>query len=136
MGEDIKITNLMLRVRSVDFYGGYSISENEKYIIGYSVGEGAKGDGRCVLLEDKKIILDINIPRPLKAVVTDNGTFAVKDTKFDKNNKLVSTLFIVDKLGNILVQKQYDKLITDFSIISGNRLLCQIYDTEESFQFD
>ena len=132
--ESIKMTRLMLSVSSIDFYGGYSASPNQKYIVGYSRGEGSKNNGRCVLLEDQQVILNIKIPRPIKAVVVNSGTFAIKDAKFDKNGEMTSTLYIIDKSGTIITKKQYQKLITDITILDDMRLHCQIYDIEEYFQ--
>jgi hypothetical protein len=102
-----------LRIWSIDFYGQYSKSPNGEYIIAcqdsdYRGNSGGgfreSGFGRTILLRNKHLIYQIDMQRPFKGAVSNDGIAAIYDIGFGESPK--GTFFLLDAVGEPTIRYQ------------------------------
>jgi len=99
----IEFSNNCLVIESIGFFGVGSPSPNGRYLVGCQDfdykggtfgGHRSKGYGRVVLVEENKLIWQVDLQRPNDAVVANNGNVAVNDWKF--GDGLQGTFYLID----------------------------------------
>lgn len=130
--KDIEKMDDYLTIHSIDFFGPSSKSPNGRYTLAWSdfdkaSGRGGardKGEGRFVLLEEDKLLLQGTMQRPNDGQVADNGTFVLNDWMF--GDELQGTFYAIDKQGNTLVIKFFEaNLLSNGVSPSGGFAVCQ-----------
>ena len=79
------ITSGIISIDSIDFIGHCIISENKKYLAAsheplFNTPNKLK-QGKCILLEDEKLVYQLKFNRPNDPHVSNNGFFAFNDWK-------------------------------------------------------
>jgi hypothetical protein len=91
-------------VRSKDFFGEYSRSQNERYTVAWSdsdreggAGGFRHGEGEYLLIEGRTVVVAGKLPRPNDGKVANNGTFIINDWGF--GDGLKGTFHAFDRSG-------------------------------------
>ncbi|MGE0086531.1 MAG: hypothetical protein AB7S75_19155 [Desulfococcaceae bacterium] len=112
---DISIRSNMLRIKSIDFYGGYRISTNGEYIVGFRrQGAGNSRYGQCVLLKNKGLLYQLDIERPGYASVSNNGMVSLNDSTFSE--ELCGTFFVIAPDGKKIIEHHTKANLLDCGI--------------------
>ncbi len=134
---DVKQFGYFIRIKSIDFFGVFTISQNGKYILAWrdsspSDGIGGardKGMGAYVLLENNNVVLIGEMERPNDGHVTDNGTFVLNDWMF--GGELQGTFYAIDRQGNLLIKKVLKANLYNNGISSdGDFAVCQTCNSD------
>lgn len=130
-----------LSIRDIDFFGPFSVSPNQRYILAWSdsdpesgrAGCRKRGHGTYILLEDARLILyGRQIKRPNHGKVADNGTFIFNDWLFGLGAK--GTFYAFDRQGNVIIKKKVSANLYNNGLSSdGWYAVAQTCHTEKSF---
>jgi hypothetical protein len=121
-----------LDIESIGFSGLFTTSPSGRYTIAWcdadkASGRGGfreKGEGRYVLLDNDKVILNGKMQRPNDGHVADNGTFVINDWMFGEGTK--GTFYAVDRQGSVLMRKLFRANLHNNGISPDGRFaLCQ-----------
>lgn len=96
----IKMTvfNTIVDIPSRQFMGQFAKSPNGKYLLAW-------GQGKCLLLQDRRIIVDYPAVTPNDGKVADNGTFIVND--WEEAPELRGTFLAVDVTGRLIFKRRF-----------------------------
>ena len=125
MQPNIKINDKWITITANDLYhfGKYNKSVSGDFIVSWNSGNSKKEKGRCFLLKGNCIVLDHKLPRPMKAVVANNGTFFVNDCRFINWNEGITTatLYCFNIFGDCLFKIKPKSLLTSIAISSDGK---------------
>ena len=107
----ISTSDEFLRIWSIDFFGPFAKSPNDKYIVGWQDfdyrggsrgGDRESGFGRVILIRDNQILYQVDMERPNDGSVANNGRVAINDWRFGLN--LDGIFYVIEKEGSKLIE--------------------------------
>jgi tetratricopeptide (TPR) repeat protein len=133
------ISDTMIEVPSVSFFGNASKSPNGVYILAWcdadvSSGVGGfrtKGLGRYVLVDSNEVLADGKMERPNDGKVANNGNFVLHDWGFGEGLKGDFCAF--DKDGQLILKHSFQaNLYNNGLSADGSLAICQMCNSPHS----
>lgn len=104
----------------VGFYGTMRFSPDKKYCVVFVDAGNDKEKGKVALIEteSQKLLYSIDVNRPRKCNVSNNGLVACNDSNSRKSKS--NTFYIFNKQGNVYFSQRVNENIGDICLISSD----------------
>lgn len=147
-GVTVQFTGRMARIPEIGFFGSYSKSPNEGFLLawrdadpdGRRGGYRDSGEGDYYLVRNEQIIAEGRMERPNQGLVADNGNFILSDWQFGQG--LSSTFYAFNRNGVQLVRREFDANSLNSGISQDGRFAVYMtaggktQDASKMFLFD
>jgi len=131
----------MVRIKSLDMFGGFSESQNGKYLLVLQDSDRKRGiggyrdsgNGKFALVNNGHVVFVGECERPIEGEVADNGTFAITDTLF--GDKIGSKIYTYSANGALQISHEFSANTLNIGIsIEGTHVIAQLCSskTEDS----
>jgi hypothetical protein len=139
MGENLEaeLSHDFLSIFKLNYHGEFHRSENGRFILSWSDADeeglqgGARdsGNGRYILIDGDKIILQGELERPNDGKVSNQGFFVINDWMF--KGDLTGTFYAFDISGKKLIRYKVSANLGKSGISNDGRYaVCQTYDSK------
>jgi hypothetical protein len=124
---DIEISDDMIKIDSLNFYGEYQKSPNGLYLVGccdFHYEDDKIINGKIVLIKQNEIVYHKVLKRPNYAKVADNGYVVVMDW-LSYDDELAGVYYAFDNKGKEVIKQQFKANLFDDAITpSGTYAAC------------
>lgn len=141
---EFNISGEFIRIESLDFFGPHAVSQNRRYLAAwedadyqgrkrgtYVGGHRENGNGRVLLLEERKMLYHLDLKRPNDGAVGNNGLVAINDWGFAADHG--GTFFVLEKNGAKLIEHRPGDGLLDCGIsLEGELAWCTTSQSELS----
>lgn len=119
-----ELVSTILDIPALGFFGLYSRSPNGRYTIVWRDGSSSRdsSDGRYVLLDGKKLVVDGTMQRPNDGKVADNGTFILNDWRFLTDLSGIFWAFRSD--GSLILSRSFSANLFNNGLSADGTLAC------------